>query len=76
MYRSISYVSQGSQSAFVEMAQRSAEVTRLFQEARVSQPERRSTQMQAAARRMARRVGHLLVGLGGTTTRGGAEAPG
>jgi hypothetical protein len=74
MYRSTSYASQGTKSAFVEMAERSAETARLLQGARVAQPGRRPKQMRSLARRAASTLDHLLAGPGKRTTQLRAEA--
>jgi hypothetical protein len=76
MYRSTSYASQGSKTAFVEMAQRSAKAAQLLQEAGVAQQGQRPKQLGTVARRAASKVDHLMEGLRGTMTRSGAGVQG
>jgi hypothetical protein len=63
MYRSVSYASQGNKSAYVEMAQRSAEAARLLQEARATEPEERKERKRSLVIWAVSRAGHLLGGL-------------
>jgi hypothetical protein len=64
VYRSPSYASQRSKSAFVEMSERSAETARLLQQAREAQPQEPRTQGRSLAHRTASQLDHLLQRLG------------
>jgi hypothetical protein len=76
MYRSTSYASQGTKSAFVEMAERSAKTARLLQGARAAQPARPPQQPRSLARRAVSLSGQLLNRLGKRTTQLQAETSG
>lgn len=74
MYQSTTYASQGNKTVFVEMAESSAETTRLLQEARAAQPARPPKQPRSLVRRAVSRSDQLLNRLRKRTTRVPAEA--
>jgi hypothetical protein len=73
MYQSTSYVSRGSKTAFVEMAERSAKAARLLQETRAARPVEGAC---SRARQAVSRRDRLLQGLGERTAQLRAEAHG
>jgi hypothetical protein len=62
MYQSTSYVSRGSKTVMVTMAERSAQAARLLHEARAAQPERVPERKRSLVGWAASRAGHLLRG--------------
>jgi hypothetical protein len=69
IYRSSSYASQRSNSAFVEISERSAETARLLQEAEGAEPASPTKRTRSWARRVVSEGIHLLAGLGTRVTR-------